>query len=116
MFWVGLELIRERGEPEVIVFAGDQRSGYDGADPEGVALLFSREPAPYAPLGRALRLLGLERSRSSSRRPTVVANAAAGARAMLAVLRDQPPGRFTYAVPAAHGDGIDELVVTWELG
>lgn len=114
MFWVALELTRERSEPEVIVFGGDQRCGHDGTDPEGVALLFSREPAPYAPLGRAVKLVGVERRRAGT--APAIPNAAAGARAMLAVLRDRPPGTFAYSVPAAHGDGVDDLVVTWELG
>lgn len=138
MFWVGLELICERSEPEVIVFGGDQASGYEGSAPEGVALLFTREPAPYVPLGRALRLVGVERVRSFSGAATVedesvaaaaapvhaapnpllavIPNAAAGARAMLALLRDQPPGRFDYLVPASHGDGVDQLIVRWDLG
>ena len=124
MFWVALELTGERSDPEMIVFGGDQRSGYDGTDPEGVALLFSREPAPYAPLGRAVKLVGVERRRAAADAslhpanvaPAVIPNAAAGARAMLEALRDQPPGQFDYPVPPAHGDGVDDLVVTWELG
>ncbi|MBA3455287.1 MAG: hypothetical protein H0T42_19505 [Deltaproteobacteria bacterium] len=115
MFWVALELTCERSEPEVIVFGGDQGSGYDGTDPEGVALLFSREPAPHASLGRTVKLVGIERRRATGPR-AVIANAAAGARSMLAILGDQPPGELAYRVPAMHGDGIDDLVVTWELG
>ena len=115
MFWVALELTCERSEPEVILFGGDQRSGYDGSGPEGVALLFSREPAPYAPLGHAVRLVGVERERSTSAVPGVP-HAVAGARAMLAILRARPAGTFVYLVPAADGDGVDDIRITWEVG
>jgi hypothetical protein len=32
------------------------------------------------------------------------------------VLRAAPSGRFAYAVPAADGDGLDDVVVHWEIG
>lgn len=115
MFWSALELTAEREEAELIVFGGDQHSGHDGSGPEGVALLFSREPAPYAASGRTIKLLGIERRRRAEA-SSVIANAAAGARAMLGVLRARPRGRLSYDVPVADGDGIDDIQVAWEIG
>jgi hypothetical protein len=117
MLWVGLELVAERlaegTEREAIVLAGDQERSDAPSPAAGVALLFAREPAPHAALGRTVRLVTIERRRN---RGAATPHAAAGACAMLAALEARPPGRFDYAVPAAHGDGVDDLTITWELG
>jgi hypothetical protein len=115
--WVALELALERlrggDEPEAILFAGDQDAGATRSPAAGAALLFAREAAPYAPLDRPVRLVGIERVRApAAARP----HAAAPAQGLLAALRQRPPGRFAYPVPAAHGDGVDAITVVWEVG
>jgi hypothetical protein len=102
--WVALELALERPEPEVIVLAGDQR----GEIAAGTALLLAREPAPTA----TARLIGIARTR---RPAPCEPHAADGACAMLAALQAAPAGPFVYRVPPTHGDGIDELAITWEV-
>lgn len=117
MVWVGLELVGERIDEhrEMLVVAGDQTSAELAMSPCGIALLFARERTPYGPLGRAVRLVAVERRRSIT--PAVpVSFAAAGIPAMLAALGAQPPGRFAYVVPDDHGDGVDHISVVWELG
>jgi hypothetical protein len=112
MMWSALELADERGEREVIVLAGDQDGSGSPASAVGIALLFAREPSPG---GRGIQLLAVERRRAT--RPVApIAHAAAGARALLAAVHAQPAGRFAYEVPAAHGDGIDDITLVWELG
>jgi len=113
MLWVGLELVSERPEHELLLLAGDQEAGDRASPASGVALLFSREPAPYASLGRSIKLVAIERTRTAA---TVTPHAAAGARAMLAALRAQPAGRLAYRVPVKHGDGVDDITIVWEVG
>ena len=125
--WAALELVLERPEPEVLVVAGDQRA----TAATGVALLFAREPAGHVHR-RDAALAGVEPIRDSAvdtRRPTVrllalertrragrcEPHAADGAVALLAALEAQTAGRYFYRVPDAHGDGIDELAIAWEL-
>ncbi len=110
MLWTALELVGERDEPEVLVLAGDQDASGNPASAVGVALLFARErPAT----GRAIRLISVERRRAEA--PTARPHAAAGARALLAALHARPAGRFSYLVPAVHGDAVDDIAVAWEL-
>ena len=117
MFWVGLELVGERlaSEHEVVLCGGDQDAANQASAAAGFALLFAREPAPYAPLGLPVRLVGLERNRGAPA-GHVVPHAATGARGLLAALHARGPGRFAYAVPAPHGDGLDAITAVWELG
>ena len=109
MMWSALELVGERDEREVIVLAGHQDGSGAPASALGVALLFDREPREGA---RPMRLVAIERA---SRPGVPVPHAAAGACALVAALRDAPAGRFVYDVPAAHGDGLDDIAVVWEL-
>ncbi len=112
MIWTALELVGERDEREVLVLAGDQDASSAPASAIGVALLFSRErPAS----GRAIRLTSVERRRAPTQ-SSPTPHAAAGARALLAALLAGPSGAFTYVVPAAHGDGVDDFAISWELG
>jgi hypothetical protein len=112
MLWTALELVGERDEPEVLVLAGDQDAPDKPASAIGVALLFARERPASGP---AIRLISVERRRAET--PAAhTPHAAAGARALLAALGAQPAGRFSYVVPAAHGDGVDDIALAWELG
>jgi hypothetical protein len=112
MMWSALELVGERDEHEVLVVAGDQEGSAAPASAFGVALLFDREPREGE---RPMQLVAVER-RAAARPAVAVPHAAAGACALLAALRDAPAGRFVYDVPAAHGDGLDDIAVVWELG
>lgn len=118
MFWVGLELaverLRDGGEHEVLVCGGDQATANQASPAAGFALLFAREPAPYAPRGRPVRLAGLERTRRPNH--DVVPHAATPATALLAALHARPAGRFAYQVPATDTDGVDAITAVWELG
>ncbi len=112
MLWTALELVGERDEPEVLVLAGDQDASGKPTSAVGLALLFSRaRPAS----GRAIRLISVERQRAEPR-GAASPHAAAGARALLAALQSEPAGAFRYVVPWVHGDGLDEIVIAWELG
>ena len=116
MLWVGLELVGERLEleREVIVLGGDQEASERAGSPQAFALLFARERTAWGPRGRAVQLVAVERRRAAT--PVAPApHAAAGARAMIAALDAQPPGRFSYVAPAAHGDGTDDVTIIWEL-
>jgi hypothetical protein len=112
MLWVALELARERlerDESEVIIVAGDQETGHRESPASAIALLLAREPAPYAALGRAVRIASIERTRAASPGEPI-AHAAAGGQRFLAALA---AGR--YRVPAADGDGLDDIVVVTEV-
>jgi hypothetical protein len=115
MLWAALELVRERlvEQHEVIVIAGDQDLNDQPGPAAGVALLFAREAAPYAPRGRPAELVAIERRRKPA---PCTPHAAAGALELLAALRASPAGRFVHVVSPAHGDGLDEIAAVWELG
>ena len=115
MAWSALEMALERaelGDHEVVVVGGDQLSGSEPSPVSAFALLLARERTPFEASGRAVRLVGVERRR---KRAAAVPHAAAGAIAMLAALRAAPQGPLTYEVPAADGDGIDDIAVRWEV-
>src|SRR6185295_8081236 len=68
--WCGLEAVIERldgpkDEPtasdEALLMAGDQDTTDESASGVGIALLFSRHPRPYAPGGKFLRVIRIER-------------------------------------------------------
>ncbi len=127
MVWSALELAAERDEREVIVLGGDQVSGAEPSPAAAFAMLFARERTPYVATGRSMQLLGVERRPASMPHAVggastpdgareVRPHAAAGAIAMLGALRAAASGEMTYLVPATDGEGIDDIVVHWEVG
>ncbi len=121
MLWAALELVLERlsadapteqGDREAIVLAGDQESSERASPAVGVAMLFARDRTPHVGLGRAVRLVTVARQRNPR---SVTPHAAAGACELLAALQSRPAGRFEYAVPATHSDGIDDISLLWDL-
>ncbi|MEJ7599634.1 MAG: hypothetical protein WKG01_17135 [Kofleriaceae bacterium] len=113
MLWSALELVLERGDPEVIVVAGDQQTGHEDSAASAIALRFAREAAPPQPLGRTVRLVAVERTRAPSER--ITPHAAAGGCAWLAAVAGYGPGHARYRVPAQDGDGLDAIELLVEV-
>jgi hypothetical protein len=119
--WVALEVAWERlaagRETEALVVAGDQDAGVDAG--LAVALLFARRPAPYPPLGRAVRLVAVNREPAMTierGEPEAEPHAAAGLAALLTALgKVSTTGQWIYRVPAEHGDGLDCPELVWEV-
>jgi len=112
--WCGMEAVRDRlaggREREGLLMAGDQDCTADATGGRGVALLFSVRPGPYAPLGRPVELVSIERNRRPAPLP-VSAHAAAGLCDLLGALARHGEGPFAYEVPAEQTDGIDQVTV-----
>jgi hypothetical protein len=112
--WCGLEAVRERldggWEREALLMAGDQGGAGDALDGSGVALLFSVRRTAYAPLGRPVELLAIERSPRPEPQP-VSAHAAEGLCALLHAVAHHGVGALAYEVPPQHTDGIDRVTV-----
>ena len=112
--WCGLEVVRERlaagREREGLLMAGDQACAADATGSSGVALLFSARRRPYAPLGRPVELVSIERKRRPAPLP-VSAHAAAGLCDLLGALAQHGSGRLAYEVPPQQTDGIDQVTV-----
>lgn len=116
--WCAFEAVQERlaasRETEALLMAGDQESVEKAAGAGvGVALLFSTLPRPYPPIGRPLRLVGVERRRIHRADP-VVPHAAEGISAFLSAIIEHKSGRLAYAVPPPHCDAVDDVTVVVE--
>jgi hypothetical protein len=112
--WCGLEAVRERLdgglEREALLMAGDQGGAGDAPNSSGVALLFSVRRTAYAPLGRPVELLAIERSRRPGPQP-VSAHAAEGLCGLLRAVAQHGVGQLAYEVPPQHTDGVDRVTV-----
>lgn len=112
--WCGLEAMRERlagdREREGLLMAGDQDCAADATGGRGVALLFSARRRRYAPLGRLVELVSIERKPWLAPLP-VSPHAAAGLCDLLGALAQHGAGRLAYEVPADQTDGIDQVTV-----
>jgi hypothetical protein len=119
--WGGLEAIGDRlaggWEREGLLMAGDQARAADASGGSGVALLFSARRQPYAPLGKPVEFIGIERRRRPGPLP-VSSHAAEGLCGLVRALMQpgRSAGRFAYVVPPEHTDGIDHVTVILEVG
>jgi hypothetical protein len=125
--WCGLEATLEKldaaevdktGETvsaeEVLLMAGDQDAAEESAAGIGVAMLFSRNARPYAPLGRTVRMIRVERRvqpYDSTSRP----HAAAGLCELLAAIKNQNQGLLSYDVPVEQTDGMGSVNIVVEI-
>lgn len=112
--WAALEAVRERldggGEREALLMAGDQGRESEASDNSGVAMLFSVRRTAYAPLGRPVELVAIERSPHPDPQP-VSAHAAEGLCALLHAIAQHGVGTLVYEVPSQHTNGIDRVTV-----
>jgi hypothetical protein len=116
--WCGLEVVQERlttgCEVEALLMAGDQDDAENEPKGLGIALLFAAHPKPYSPLGRPVRLVGIERHRHASF-AAVRPHAAEGLAEFLTTLVENRNGQLSYAVPPEHGDGVDRVTLFVEV-
>ncbi|EEF61894.1 hypothetical protein [Pedosphaera parvula] len=115
--WCGLEALHERlrdgNETEAFLIAGDQADD-QGTTGSGIALLFSKSPKPYVPLGRLVKLVAVQRVRLDT--PAALEpHAAAGLISLVAVIGNHKTGRLSYTVPSNHGNGMDLITVEMEF-
>lgn len=126
--WCGLEAVLERLEEtdtgdgatpanrleETLVMAGDQDTHDESGTGIGIALLFSKNPRPYKPLGNFVQLVRIEkRALSSFAKPQP--HAAAGLSEFITALRKEGPGLLSYDVPEAHTDGASGVKIIVEI-
>jgi hypothetical protein len=122
--WCGLEAVIERldgpkNEPpatsdEALLMAGDQDTTDESASGIGIALLFSRHPRPYAPVGNFLRLIRVER-RAPKSTAKVQPHAAIGLSEFVAATRKERPGLLCYDVPNEQTDGLSAVNIVMEI-
>jgi len=124
--WCGLEAVLERlDEPlgslgsyenvdEALLMAGDQDSTDETANGLGVALLFSRDARPCAPLGSFVRLVRVERRKLSSS-TNVRPHAALGLSELVTAIEQQKQGLLSYDVPAEQTDGVSAVNIVVEI-
>ena len=123
--WSGLEAVLEKLDvaessdtgiaAEALIMAGDQNGTDEAPVGIGVALLFSKQPRPYVPLGRTVRLIRIERQ-TYSQHTTLKPHAAAGLYDFLATIKEQQPGLLCYDVPVDQTDGLCSVNVVVEIG
>jgi hypothetical protein len=116
--WCGLEVVLERlstgREVEALLMAGDQEDAENESKGLGLALLFAAHPKPCSPLGRTVRLVGIERRRSASF-AAVRPHAAEGLAAFLTAIVENRSGQLAYTVPPEHGDGMERVTLFVEV-
>jgi len=115
--WSGLDAVLERidaGAEEVLLMAGDQDTTDDSACGLGLALLFSSRARPFAPLGRSVRLIRIDRRRKNPG-SEVVPHAAGGLSALVSAVKKQKWGLLSYEVPAEDTDGVSAVTVVLEI-
>ncbi|HWO20754.1 MAG TPA: hypothetical protein VNO30_18435 [Kofleriaceae bacterium] len=112
--WTALEHARDAladGATEVVVLGGDPGDAASPGSVElGVALVLSSRPAATS----RVQVQAIERDRAREPVPAVP-HAAAGLARWIDALAAAPPGRFSYPVPAADGDGVDRITIVAEL-
>ena len=127
--WCGLEAVIEKldwsntsetaasenSPEEVLLMAGDQERTEESAAGIGVAMLFSKTKQSYAPLGRPVRLIRIER-RSQVCVSNVLPHAAAGLCELIAAIKNQKQGLLSYDVPVEQTDGICSVNIVVEIG
>ena len=123
--WCGLEAVVEKldaattGEAEefaeALLMAGDQDRTDEAAAGIGVALLFSKRAQPYAPLGRPVRLIRIER-RAQTHLTNIRPHAAAGLCEFIAAIEGQDNGLLSYDVPLEQTDGVSSVNIVVEIG
>jgi hypothetical protein len=99
---------------EVLLMAGDQDAAEESAAGIGVAMLFSRNARAYAPLGRTVRMIRVER-RVQPYDSTIRPHAAAGLSALLAAINKQNQGLLSYDVPVEQTDGMGSVNIVVEI-
>ena len=117
--WNGLEmchqLLSTGAESEIVMMAGDQDWAETHSEGLGIALLFSRHEKAYGPLGRPVRLQGIER-RSGPNATAVKPHAAKGLADMIQSICASTNGRtIEYHVPDQHTNGCDRYSITFEM-
>ncbi len=118
--WCGLEAVMEKLDAaatdteEALLMAGDQDTTDESATGIGVALLFSKHKRPYAPLGRPVRLVRIER-RAQPSLSNIRPHAAAGLWEFIAAIKEQEQGFLSYDVPVEQTDGVCSVNIVVEI-
>ncbi|HEY8187131.1 MAG TPA: hypothetical protein VIF64_13740 [Pyrinomonadaceae bacterium] len=125
--WCGLEAVMEKlswsekadtganeSAEEALLMAGDQDRTDESATGIGVALLFSRQAKTYAPLGRVVRLIRIER-RAQPYISNIRPHASAGLCDFIAAIKEQKQGLLSYDVPIEQTDGICSVKIVVEI-
>ena len=122
--WCGLEAVLERldandiddtvGADEALLMAGDQDTTDESAAGIGVALLFSKHAQSYAPLGRVVRLIRIER-RDQTFTSNIRPHAAVGLCEFIEAIKKQKQGSLSYDVPVEQTDGSSAVNVLVEI-
>lgn len=118
--WCALEAVMEKldaseiANAEALLMAGDQDTTDESATGIGAGVLFSKEARPYAPLGRNVRLVRIER-RPQRYAGNIQPHAALGLCEFIEAIKRQQHGLLAYDVPVEQTDGASSVNIVVEI-